>query len=133
MQLDGGIQALYTQCHFAPEYWRNYTFIGTEGRVENLDDKTKIIVKMRSRSKRWKNLSAEQVHTVRPAEGGHGGADPIICNDFVSMVLDGTTPVATPLAGRMSVAVGVKATESLRNGNVPFDIPPLSPSITGVF
>ena len=41
------------------------------------------------------------------------------------MCLDGKAPVATPLAGRMSVAAGVCAAESLRSGGVPIDIPPL--------
>ena len=35
MTLDNGVQASYEQCHFTPDYWRNYTVIGTEGRLEN--------------------------------------------------------------------------------------------------
>lgn len=131
MELDGGIQATYSQCHFAPDYWRNYTFIGTEGRVENQDDWSKVVVKYRSRSKRWKNLTGDEIHEVRRAEGSHGGADPIICRDFLDMITDGKTPVATPLAGRMSVAVGVKGTESIRGGNRMLDIPALPESIAG--
>ena len=124
MELDGGIRATYMQCHFTPDYWRNYVFIGTEGRLENLDDGSKIVVRLRDRSKRWKNL-AHQDLSVKPAAGGHGGADPMICRDFVDMVLDGKQPVATPLAGRMSVAVGVAGSHSMRNGGVPQAIPPL--------
>ena len=29
MRLTGGIMASYQQCHFTPDYWRNYTVIGT--------------------------------------------------------------------------------------------------------
>ncbi len=58
-----------------------------------------------------------------PAEGGHGGADPVICRDFIDMIADGKRPLATPLAGRMSVAVGCAATWSLRNGWQPVTIP----------
>lgn len=29
MQLDNGVVAAYQQCHFTPDYWRNYTVIGT--------------------------------------------------------------------------------------------------------
>jgi predicted dehydrogenase len=115
MELEGGIKAVYLQCHYTPDYWRDYTFIGTEGRMENLDDESKVIVKTRDRSKRWKNL-ADQVYDIKQAAGEHGGADPLICKDFVDMVLDDKKPVATPLAGRMSVAVGCAATESIRKG-----------------
>ncbi len=128
MELENGIKASYMQCHFAPEYFRNYTFIGTEGRMENLDDSSKVIVKLRSRSNRWKNL-ADQVYDVKESAGGHGGADPKICMDFVDMILAGKSPIATPLAGRMSVAAGYAATESLRNGGVVKVIPALPESI----
>jgi predicted dehydrogenase len=122
MQLEGGIKASYLQCHFTPEYFRNYTIIGTEGRLENLDDSSKVIVKTRRRFGP-KGLS-DRVYEVKPAEGGHGGADPVICEEFLDVVLEGKQPVATPLAGRMSVATGCAAAESLRNDGVPVNIPP---------
>ncbi|MFH1228089.1 MAG: Gfo/Idh/MocA family oxidoreductase [Planctomycetota bacterium] len=124
MELENGIKASYVQCHFTPEYFRNYTFIGTEGRIENLDDDNKIIVKMRPRSNKWKNL-ADRTYEIKPAIGGHSGADPVICKDFVDMILTGKEPLATPIAGRMSVAVGCAATKSLRSGGKVFEVPPL--------
>lgn len=124
MELDGGIKATYMQCHFSPDYWRNYTFIGTEGRIENLDDGSKVILRTRDRSNWWQNLAHHDLE-VKPASGGHGGADPVICKDFLDMVLDGKRPIATPLAGRMSVAVGCTATESIRDGWKPIDIKPV--------
>ena len=122
MQLEGGIKATYMQCHYTPEYWRNYTFIGTEGRIENLDDDSKVIVRLRDRSKRWRNLANYDL-AVKEATGSHGGADPIICEDFIDMVLTGKRPISTPLAGRMSVAAGVAATWSIRHGWQPVEIP----------
>ena len=38
MQLDNGVQATYMHCMYAPDSERNYTFIGTHGRVENIGD-----------------------------------------------------------------------------------------------
>lgn len=128
MELDGGIRASYMQCHFTPDYCRNYTFIGTEGRLENLDDGSKVIVRLRDRSKRWKNLADNDL-SVKPASGGHGGADPQICKDFVDMILDGKRPLSTPLAGRMSVATGCAATWSLRNNWQPVTVPPVPDDI----
>ncbi|MBT9144017.1 MAG: putative oxidoreductase YteT [Dehalococcoidia bacterium] len=124
MELENGIKATYTQCHFTPDYFRNYTFIGTEGRIENLDDSSKIIVLTRNRSKKSKNL-ANRIYEVKAVEGGHGGADPSICQDFVDMIVSDREPVATPVAGRMSVSVGCAATESLRAGGKVMEVEPL--------
>jgi predicted dehydrogenase len=64
---------------------------------------------------------------VKRASGTHAGADPVICQDFVDMVLDGKEPLATPEAGRMSVAAGCAGAESMRSGGRPVDVPPLPP------
>jgi len=121
MELEGGIKASYLQCHFTPDYHRNYVFIGTEGRMENGEPDQKVWVKTR-RSNTWREL-ADRTYDVKRAVGGHGGADPVICEDFVDMVLNGKEPIATPLAGRMSVAAGCAAAYSQRHGGVPVDIP----------
>ncbi len=121
MELEGGIKASYLQCHFTPDYHRNYTFIGTEGRIENSEPEMKVWVKTR-KSHSWRDL-ADRTYDIKPAEGTHSGADPVICKDFVAMCLDGIEPLAPPLAGRMSVAAGVCAARSLRNGGVPVDVP----------
>jgi predicted dehydrogenase len=123
MELEGGIKASYLQCHFTPDYHRNYVFIGTEGRMENSEPEGKVWVKTRRRFG-YKSL-ADRVYEVKPAEGTHGGADPVICKDFIDMIVDGKEPVAHPIAGRMSVAVGVAAARSLRNGGMPVDVSPL--------
>ena len=38
MELETGALCSYQQCHYAPDGWRNYTIIGTEGRIENFCD-----------------------------------------------------------------------------------------------
>jgi predicted dehydrogenase len=121
MDLEGGIKAAYLQCQYTPDYHRNYCLIGTKGRMECRDLVGDVTVLTR-RGNAPEFLSNRTYH-VKPAEGGHGGADPVIADDFVQMLVTGKQPVATPLAGRMSVAVGVKGAESLRNGSIPLDIP----------
>ncbi|MEU2421957.1 Gfo/Idh/MocA family oxidoreductase [Streptomyces sp. NPDC007851] len=37
-RLDNGVLTSYQQCRFTPDYWRNHTVIGDEGRIENLGD-----------------------------------------------------------------------------------------------
>lgn len=123
MELEGGIKASYLQCHFTPDYHRNYVFIGTEGRVENSEPDMRVWVKTR-RSNTYREL-ADREYLIKPAAGGHGGADPVICQDFVDMILDNKEPVATPVAGRMSVAAGCAGAWSIRNGGVPCKVEPL--------
>ena len=38
MRQVSGAMVSYEQCHFTPDYWRNYTVIGTRGRAENFGD-----------------------------------------------------------------------------------------------
>ncbi|WP_045517070.1 Gfo/Idh/MocA family protein [Neobacillus niacini] len=114
MELEGGIKASYMQCHFTPDYSRNYTFIGTKGRLENDDVNDKIYVKTR-KSGSWHEMS-DITYEMKKMPGTHGGADPRICQDFVNLVLYNKQPLTTPFAGRMSVAVGCAATESIRSG-----------------
>ena len=53
---------------------------------------------------------------MKKTTGTHGGADPKICRDFVNLVLYNKQPLTSPFAGRMSVAVGCAAAESIRSG-----------------
>ena len=123
MQLEGGIKASYLQCHFTPDYHRNYTFIGTHGRMENSEPEMKVWVKTR-RSGTWRDC-ADRTYEIKKSHGTHGGADPVICDDFLEMVLEGKEPVATPEAGRMSVAAGCAGADSMRNHGAPVDVPPM--------
>lgn len=120
MELEGGIKASYLQCHFTPDYQRNYTFIGTKGRIENSELEGKVRVWTR-KSNSWNELS-DVTYDIKKEEGSHGGADPKITEDFVNLVLYDKQPLTTPFAGRMSVAVGCAATESIRAGGKIIDI-----------
>ena len=75
MQLDNGVFASYQQCHYAPDAWRNYTIIGTEGRLENFGDLPGS--KVGVWNTRHDGYVAPDVEYVLPElEGSHGGADP---------------------------------------------------------
>ncbi len=128
MQLENGVQASYQQCHYTPDDVRNYTIIGTEGRIENYGDY--------STADNWASVhlwnrrtgyseSGHEVFRIPHSEGGHGGADPAIRDDFVSFLRGKKPAGATVIDARMAVAVGYLGTQSLRNGSVPLDLPPL--------
>lgn len=123
MELEGGIKATYMECHFTPDYHRNFTFIGTEGRIENSQPDGKVYVWTR-KSSSLRELS-NRVYDIKPAEGGHDGADPFVCRDFIRSILSGEPPLSDPISGRMSVAAGVRATESMRSGGQVLEVPGL--------
>lgn len=132
MQFDNGVQASYQQCHYTPDSVRNYTFIGTRGRIENLQDSgdaTILVYTQRDGSR----LGPDATYRIKPVSGSHGGADPAIVRRFIDFVQHGVAPNTSPVAAREAVATGVMATRSLREGNVPFDVPPLDPNTVCYF
>ncbi len=133
MRLKNGILACYQQCHYAPDYWRNYTFIGTEGRIENAGDTQENAV-IRLWNKRTDyNREGDEVCTVPPGLGGHGGADTQIVAEFLRYVREGGEINTSPLAARYSVAAGCAATESLRRGGIPVQVPDVNPELAAYF
>ena len=131
MQLANGTQAGYMQCHYAPNAERNYTFIGTRGRVENIGDSDQCDVHVWTR--RGPRTEPDIVYHLKPSAGTHGGSDPRIVDNFLDFVRNGAATNALPTAARDAVAAGVLGHQSMRNGNVPFDIPPLAPEIVRYF
>ncbi len=126
MDLDNGVQATYLQCHYAPDDQRNYTVIGTQGRIENCGDHPTGERLATVRLWTWRcGYEEEGTETIKipPIVGTHGGADPLIVRDFLNYVRTGRRAGPSPLDARMSVATGCLATQSLREGNRPYDVP----------
>jgi len=130
MQLDNGVQASYMECFYTPDNLRNYTIIGTEGRIENYG--------ISSNRERWATIHlwnrrmgyqemGNEVFRVPNIEGGHGGSDPLMIQDFVNFLRGQQRQGATPWDARMAVATGYLGAESLRHGSVPFDLPDCPP------
>jgi predicted dehydrogenase len=129
MELANGVLASYQQCHFAPDYWRNYTIIGTEGRIENFGNGAPgTHIKLWNRRADW-NPDGDETIAMDEESGGHGGADPRIVGEFLRFVREGGAIDTSPVAARYSVATGVRATESLRSGGVPLDVPRIDPEL----
>ena len=126
MKLDNGVFVAYQQCHFSPDYWRNYTFIGTAGRIENFGDGQEgTHIKLWNKRVHGFGFEADETFPIETGEGGHGGADARIVPEFLDFVRGKRKASTSPVAARYSVAVGCAATESLRNGGVPISVPPL--------
>ena len=133
MVLDNGVIAAYQQCHFAPDYFRNYTVIGTEGRLENFGDGPGAVVKVWNTGPTVYRGDADVAYRVPDATGSHGGADGAIMAEFARFARDGGATDTSPVAARMSVAAGYLATLSLRDGGSPLEVPPLDPELVEYF
>ncbi len=114
MQLENGIQANYMQCHYTPDSERNYTFIGTKGRIENIGNEDECEVHIWNQ--RGPRKTPDIIHKLKPVAGSHGGADPSIVNSFVDFVRGEADAKISPVAARNSVAVGVMGHKSMRSG-----------------
>lgn len=123
MRLDNGVLASYQQCHFTPDAWRNYTFIGSAGRIENF---TGADPHIRLWDKRVGGYDAFKRVDIPTADGGHEGGDPRVVAEFVRFVQEGGKTNTSPIAARNSVAAGCAATDSLRNGSKPVAVPPVA-------
>jgi len=133
MQLDNGVFCSYQQCHYTPDYWRNYTIIGTEGRIENFgngEDGT--VVRLWDKKSGYKPEADAEFRT--PAtDGGHGGADPAIVDEFIRFVRGESKSTTSPVAARFSVAAGCAATDCLRDASLGRDVEGVPAHISDYF
>ena len=131
MQLANGVQAAYMQCHYAPVSWRNYTCLGSCGRMENIGDAGEAEIHV------WNTRKCGQkpdiIYSLEAREGSHGGADQDIVNSFIAFLKEGTPPAISPVAARNAVAVGVMGHESMRNMNEVKTILPVATELEKYF
>lgn len=125
LQLENGVQASYLQCHYTPDDCRNYTVIGTEGRIENYGDV--------STEEKWAtihlwnrrmgyNEQGNEVFRIPDIQGTHGGADPLMIEDFVNYLRGNESRGASVLDARQAAVTGCQGAASLRNGSVPLEV-----------
>ncbi|MDQ0894210.1 Gfo/Idh/MocA family protein [Agromyces ramosus] len=134
LRLGNGVLASYQQCHFTPDYWRNYTVIGTEGRIENFGDVAGSEVRLWNR-RHHGAAPADETFMVPETdeEAGHDGADALLVAEFLRFVRDGGTTDTSPVAAREAVATGIRATESLRGGGGTLAVPQLDDGLVAYF
>ncbi|GAA1793103.1 Gfo/Idh/MocA family protein [Agromyces lapidis] len=134
MRLGNGVLASYQQCHFTPDYWRNYTVIGTEGRIENFGDVSGSEVGLWNR-RHHGAAPADETFIVpeSPEDVGHDGADALLVAEFLRFVRDGGVTSTSPVAAREAVAVGIRATDSLRGEAGTLEVPQLEGDLVAYF
>ncbi|MFC9561478.1 Gfo/Idh/MocA family protein [Agromyces sp. NPDC056965] len=132
MSLDNGVYASYEQCHYTPDYWRNYTVIGTKGRLENFGDTDGGVVRVWNERHVYRP-EGDLEHPIVGDEGGHGDADFRTVTEFLRFVREGIPTETSPIAARHAVATAAAATDSLRNSSAPRDVPALPTGAVGYF
>ncbi|GAA4343321.1 Gfo/Idh/MocA family protein [Microbacterium rhizosphaerae] len=132
MQLDNGVLATYQQCHYSPDYWRNYTVIGTRGRLENVGDTVDAVINVWT-TRRGGYAAPDEVVRVPNEVGSHGGADPKLIGEFLRFVRHGGTTETSPIAARQAIATGVLATDSMRSDQGGRTVPPLTAGVVEYF
>jgi len=117
LQLENGVLATYDQCHFTPDYWRNYTVIGDSGRLENFGNgEPGSVVKVWNRRCSYEAMGHVEV-VPPPREGGHGGADEACVGEFLELISgERRSTITSPLAARAAVAAACAASSSIRAG-----------------
>lgn len=136
MELNNGILASYQQCHYTPDSWRNYTVIGTEGRLENFGDygsETGVVVRLWNQPPDYNPEGDEQYPITNGSLREHGGADRKLVQEFLDFVSNDQPIRVSAVAARESVAAGYLATLSLRDGGTVREVPEVSSEIRDYF
>jgi len=120
VRYENGCKMSYIECHFTPDYSREFTLIGTAGRMYgfyNNEQEFRIEITYRH-SDRRDVIYPEKRH------GGHGGGDPRIQDEFLRRVSVGQACCPGVVGARDSAAIAIAAHEAEARG-VPVTIPPL--------
>ena len=132
MRLRNGVLASYEQCHFTPDYWRNYTVIGTHGRLENFGDGDGGSVRVWNRRTAYSERGDVE-YPIVAGGSGHHDADRLTVDEFLRFVADGAPITTSPVMARDAVATGIAATLSLRAGSAPQRVHPVAPEVAAHF
>lgn len=132
MRLDNGVLASYEQCHFTPDYWRNYTVIGTRGRLENFGDSGGGVVRVWNKRHEYQP-HGDKEYVIGGDPSGHGGADQRTMAEFIRFVKLGGPTATSPVGARQAAATAAMAAESLRAGSIPLSIPPVQQAVASYF
>lgn len=122
MRLSNGVLASYQQCHFTPDYWRNYTVIGDAGRLENFGDGEGGVVRVWNRRHAYAP-EGDLEYPILGDAGGHEDADRLTMAEFLGFLDSGGATVTSAKDARDAVATAVFGARSIRSGGAVLPIP----------
>lgn len=107
VEYDNGARAVHSECFIGPINDRKYTVWGELATIEVSLTNREIIV-----HPRWSDDIV--TYKIAEAQGGHGGADPMLLDTFVKAVQHGDSSTSTAEHGMWSTACGEAAERSWR-------------------
>lgn len=131
-KMASGAYVSYQQCHYTPDYWRNYTVIGTEGRIENFGDGEGGHITLWNRRSQY-NPDGDARYPISGDAHGHHDADMLTMTEFLEFVRTGRPTDTSPLGAWYAAATAIQATESIRDGSTPRDLPQLPEDLVAYF
>jgi predicted dehydrogenase len=110
-----GVKASYNECHYVPDDNREYSFIGTKGKIILDDAAGKLTIKTRN------TMEYKETMTFTPGviDSGHGGGDMRLLIDLADAIDHQTQPLAGVQEGLNAIRVGLLAHESIRQNGKP--------------
>ena len=114
IRYENGAKVMYGECHFAPDYNRHFTLIGSKGRMVgfyNNEQEFRIELMYRHSGKR-------EIIYPRKMEGSHGGGDPRIHQEFLAHIDRGRHVCPGVLGARNAAAVAIQAAAASQTGRV---------------
>ncbi|NLO34782.1 MAG: Gfo/Idh/MocA family oxidoreductase [Clostridiaceae bacterium] len=113
-----GARLSYMECHFTPEYTREFMFVGDKGKLEAFYDN-----EQNFKIKLWKRFEKEpQIFYPGQSAGGHGGGDTGILDEFYLSLQAGKPSMKGVRGARDSAAIAIAAARSEESG-LPVEIP----------
>jgi len=112
---ESGAKLSYSEVHFTPDYVREFSFIGTKGRIYVCCPHGKTPELTLTLRHRPSKVIRE---TVEMAEGGHAGGDRAMLREFVDAINEKRKPLTDFVEGRECAAISLAAEESIETGGV---------------
>ena len=120
-----GAKATFQECHFTPEYSREFWLTGTEGKMYGyFDNPGRFLIRVENRNDpRGRERRVEEFHPFA-GSGAHGGGDDRLRDEFYRRIVENDPPAGAIAGAYYSTVLASCATESIETGRV-VDIPPL--------
>jgi predicted dehydrogenase len=111
VEYNNGIIAMHSECFVTPITNRIYSIDGTKAHCDvDLDNYSISLIE------RW-NCTRNDIK-VQQTGGGHGGADPAMCAEFIRCLEQNIKPSASGIDGAWSVAIGEACEKSKKERRI---------------
>ena len=117
-----GAKATFHECHFTPDYTREFWFIGTKGKMYGYyDNPGRFLVRIE-----YTHSPDRHTEEWKPTSGGgsHGGGDNRLRDAFYRRIVENDPPIDALESAYYSTALAICAEVSIDSG-MPVDIPVL--------